>query len=100
MSNIEKFCEWLNDEIKEIETHKGTNSMLWGSYSEAIRIRQMLCDMDAKDNTPDREELEEIAGKICKKYCKFPEAYGDREDDNQRMIEERCEKCPLNELVK
>jgi len=100
MSNIEKFLEWLNDEIKQLETHKGNNNMLWGSYSEAIRIRQMLCDMDAKDNTPDREELEDIVGKICAKYCKFPEAYGNREDDNQRMIEERCEKCPLNRLVK
>lgn len=53
-------------------------------------------DNDAEPNT----ELEDIAGKICDKYCKFSEAYGDREDDNQRMIKERCENCPVNRLVK
>lgn len=100
MSNIEKFCEWLDDEIKEIETHKGTNNMLWGSYSEAIRIRQMLCDMDAKDNTPDREELEEIAGKICDWACKYPQAYWTgRDDDNERMIKEKCSICPLSKIL-
>ena len=99
MLNFEHFMTWLNEEIWRIENGMGHNNMLNGQHSEAIRIRQKLCEINAKDNTPDREELEEIAGKICDKYCKFPEAYGNREDDNQRMIEERCDKCPLNRLV-
>lgn len=96
---MKEFITWLNDEVKAIENATG-NMFNKGKYREAIRIRQRLCNMDAKDKTPDREELEEIAGKICDKYCKFPEAYGDREEDRARMIEERCEKCPLNRLVK
>ena len=49
----------------------------------------------------ERSELEDIKEQICDHFCKFPEAYDHGcEDDNQRMIEERCEKCPLNRLVK
>jgi len=96
MVNIEKFREWLDEEIDRIGHYRGNNNMLSGCYSEAIRIRQMLCNMDAEKNP----ELEEVAGEICDHYCKFPEAYGDREDDNQRMIEEKCNKCPLDRLIK
>lgn len=99
MFNIEKFMEWLDTEIKNIEIHAGNNNMLQAKYSEAIRIRQQLCNMDTKNKIPDKEELEDIAGQICDHYCVYPQAYGDREDDNQRMIEERCNNCPLNKLV-
>lgn len=96
MIYIEKFMEWLDNEIKDIEVHQGNNNILWGKYSEAIRIRQQLCNMDAEPNT----ELEDIVGKICDKYCKFPEAYGDREDDRERMIQEKCHGCPIERLIK
>ena len=96
MVNIENFREWLDAEIKNIEIHAGNNNMLQAKYSEAIRIRQQLCNMDTEPNS----ELEEIAGQICDHYCIFPQAYDTgHEDDNQRMIEERCNKCPLNRLV-
>ena len=95
---IEAFMTWLNQEIEDLKNTGKDNVYLSGKLSEAIRIRQAICDMDAKDNSIDREDLEEAAGKICDKYCKFPEAYP--ENEHERMIEERCNKCPLNEVVK
>ena len=100
MFNLEKFMEWLDREI--IDTQRGgvDNLLMSGRASEAVRIRTKICQMDARDKGVDMETLEKLAEKICDKYCKFPEAYGDREDDNERMIEEKCNKCPLTELVK
>lgn len=93
---LEKFMEWLDNEEKEIEAEIGEQKFFMkGRYSEVIKIKSKLCEMDAHD-----KEIEDELGVICQRYCKFPEAYGDREDDNQRMIEERCNNCPLNRLVK
>lgn len=90
----EKFMTWLNEEIKNLENeHTESNQFIWGKHAEAVRIRAKAGEMDIKDRTPD---LEEIAGKICDRYCRFPEAY----DDTTRMFEEKCEGCPLNELVR
>ena len=88
---------WLNSEIDDLRQFKGNNLMLDGKFSEAIRIRQMICDMDNGEKTFTREDLEKVADLICRRYCRFPEVYP--EGDTERMIEERCEKCPLNELV-
>lgn len=96
MIYIEKFMEWLDTEIKNIEIHTGNNNMLQAKYSEAIRIRQQLCNMDAEPNT----ELEDIAGKICDWACKYPQAYWTgRDDDNERMIKEKCSICPLSKIL-
>lgn len=96
---MEKFIEWLNEEIEKLKI-PGNDLFIAGKLSEAIRIRQMMCDMDTKDNSIDHETLEKIAGEICDHYCKFPEAYyTGHDDDNDRMIEERCNKCPLGKLI-
>jgi RNase P subunit RPR2 len=42
------------------------------------------------------ELLEEIKGQVCDKYCRFPEAYP--ENEQERMYEEKCNNCPLNLL--
>lgn len=44
------------------------------------------------------EQVEKIKEEICRRYCRFPEAYP--ESDLDRMKEEKCSKCPLNEVVK
>lgn len=91
MIYIEKFMEWLNEEIKAIEiTHNNP-----GKESEAIRIRAKLCEMDAHD-----KYTEDQIGAFCKKNCKFYEAYGDREEDIKRRYEERCIDCPVERLTK
>ena len=92
---LEKCMTWLNTEIDDLKLHKGNNLMLDGKFSEAIRIRQMICDMDNGEKTFTRGELENVAGEICDHYCVFPQAY----DDNDRMIEERCNHCPLVRLM-
>ena len=47
------------------------------------------------------QQIEDICTEICDHYCKFPEAYDTgHDDDNDRMIEEKCNSCPLGELVK
>lgn len=49
-------------------------------------------------NKADREEIDGIKEQICDHYCRFPEGYGDKEDDQDRMWIERCQFCPLNKL--
>lgn len=47
--------------------------------------------------------LVEVVEEVCDKYCKFPELYekkyGDSDEDMDKLIEECCEKCPLNKLI-
>lgn len=96
MVNMEKFMTWLNEEIRIREyANNSLNLFRSGELSALIRVRQQICNMDKVIDT----DLEDIAGQICDHYCVYPQAYGDREDDNQRMIEERCNNCPLNKLV-
>lgn len=46
--------------------------------------------------------LDEVIKDICDKYCKFPEKYGakylDKEEAEEKMMCEQCDKCPLNRL--
>ena len=86
---MSKFNEWINTEIKSLkETASETNLFIQGKLSEAIRIRAIFNDIT--------KSPEDLAAEICNHYCRFPEAY----DDNDRMIEEKCNNCPLGELVK
>ena len=94
---IENFMTWLNTEIDDLRRYKGNNLMLDGKFSEAIRIRQMICDMAHDEKSIQRDELERVADEICRRYCRFPEAYP--EGENERMIEEKCNHCPLGRLV-
>ena len=86
---MSKFNDWINTEIKSLkETVSETNLFIQGKLSEAIRIRAIFNDIT--------KSPEDLAAEICNHYCRFPEAY----DDNDRMIEEKCNNCPLGELVK
>lgn len=90
---MDNFITWLNTEIEDLKTTGGNNLFMQGKLSEAIRIRAIFNDIT--------KSPEELAAEICNHYCKFPEAYdAGHDDDNDRMIEERCDKCPLNEVVK
>ena len=89
---MEELKRWLDNEIDDLQ-HSPDSPFVSGKLSEAIRIRAKAGEMDAKDRTPD---IEKVAGEICDHYCRFPEAYLEEE----RMHEEKCDKCPLNELVK
>ena len=92
----EKFMEWLNSEIESLESTTDENNMfIHGKYSEAVRVRAMICQMDA--SRIDREEVERVAGEICGKYCRIPR---DWTGSNEDMIKEHCDKCPLTELVR
>ena len=43
----------------------------------------------------DRETVHmEVKALMCDHYCKYPDNY----TDNDRLIEEQCDKCPLNRL--
>lgn len=100
MPNIEDFMEWLNDEITKY-VYRPQDTVNAARKSAFVEVRQKICDLDASNKGMDISEIEYIAGEICDHYCKFPEAYyTGHDDDNQRMIEERCNKCPLNRVVK
>lgn len=38
--------------------------------------------------------LEEVKCEICDKYCKYSGICG----ENQELLDEECERCPLNRL--
>lgn len=42
-----------------------------------------------------REQFEEIAEKICDKYCRYPEIW-DEESDGELSESEVCRNCPLS----
>lgn len=95
---IETFMTWLNQEINDLKHTGQDNVYISGKLSEALRIRQTICDMDVKSPGIDREIIEKVADKICRRYCRFPEVYP--EGEAERMIKERCDKCPLYEVIK
>lgn len=39
--------------------------------------------------------IQSAAEEMCDRYCKFPEQY----DDEEALIKERCEFCPLTRLM-
>ena len=91
---MSKFSEFLNEEVKSIkETATDTNLFIQGKLSEAIRIRAIFNDIT--------KSPEDLAAEICDWACRYPQAYDTgHDDDNDRMIEEKCNSCPLGELVK
>ena len=54
----------------------------------------MAIDLHKIPSIPDI--LEEVAGVICDGYCKFPEIYKDRPE--QELWDECCADCPLRVL--
>ena len=50
--------------------------------------------------------IEEVAGQICDKYCKYPDIYKPEhipsiDDDYMgRMFQDKCRECPLKRLVR
>ena len=38
--------------------------------------------------------LQEIADDFCDNYCKYPDRY----TDEDKMMEEHCDQCPLNKI--
>jgi len=38
--------------------------------------------------------LEDVITEMCDKYCRFPAIF----DDEDKMIEQVCNDCPLNDL--
>lgn len=85
---LNDFTSWLDKEITALDITDNHNLFESGKHSEAVRIREKLRGT--------MESVDGIREQICDHYCRFPEAYP--ENDNERMMEERCEKCPLNKL--
>jgi hypothetical protein len=47
------------------------------------------------------ETIEEVIEKMCSDYCKYPEEYTKKYggyEGTKKMIEDHCDKCPLNRL--
>ena len=42
----------------------------------------------------DKQQLEEITGEFCDKYCKYPLVC-----TKQEQLDTVCEGCPMNELL-
>ena len=91
---MSKFNEWINTEIKSLkETASEENVFIQGKLSEAIRIRAIFNDIT--------KSPEDLAAEICDWACRYPQAYDTgQEDDNDRLFNEKCSVCPVNELLK
>lgn len=48
------------------------------------------------------EQLQNIVEEFCTCYCKYPEQYEEKYSDPDiaadKMIDERCKKCPINKI--
>ena len=44
--------------------------------------------------------LENVKGRMCDEYCKYPAQYSVKDDDANydRLVNEVCESCPMNVL--
>ena len=82
---MSELMEWLNNEVVDC-TASAENLYYAGRFAEAVRIRAKIGDT-----------LNGIAEEICDHYCRFPEAYPANE--HERMIEEKCNNCPLNKIA-
>ena len=89
---LNSFNMWLDDEVQSLHSEYNGSMYESGRHSEAVRIRaefqQKLME----------ESISEVVEEICDHYCRFPEAYPERE--NQRMVEEKCNNCPLVRLMR
>ena len=43
-------------------------------------------------------KFDELAAKICEKYCKFYEVYENKDFDT--LLDEYCAECPLSDIEK
>ncbi len=89
---LNSFVLWLEDEVQELHMAYTGNLYESGKHAEAVRIKSKL-QTDIMES-----RISEVVEEICDKYCRFPEAYP--ENENDRMIEEKCNKCPLVRLMK
>ena len=56
--------------------------------------------MENKEKTVS-EIIKEVKAEICDNYCKYPAIYDTREDSDEnydRMLRDKCTRCPLNRL--
>ena len=98
MFNIDEFLNWLNEEVEDTKAKSINNKLYAGYHGEAQRILSKLIIMDAETYTA---RVKEIKNHVCNRICKYPEAYLiGRENDKERMQEERCQHCPVERLVK
>jgi hypothetical protein len=44
------------------------------------------------------EIVEQVKAEMCDRFCKWPDQYKCDESAYDRMIDEKCEHCPLNRL--
>ena len=47
--------------------------------------------------------LQDVTDSICDNYCKWPDIYAaytrEHDDDDTKLLKEKCGKCPLNKLI-
>lgn len=42
--------------------------------------------------------IEQVRAEMCDQHCKWPEAFKEMDKDENALLEEMCEDCPLNRL--
>lgn len=101
MKWIEQFVDWLNEYLKSIEEERKDEDprFVAGLWNATYRIRSRLITVynNADKTIISKEDLEQAAGAMCDDYCKYPLVYPEYQND--RMIDERCNNCPLSQLM-
>lgn len=59
-----------------------------------MNINKTVSDIIQENSIKVTDILSVVAEEICDGYCKWPEQY----DNEYKLYDERCNKCPLNKL--
>ena len=118
MNNIRKYRRYTGTSFNELAKRSGIHpiklQLIEGggemTLSEIVKIASALGKPVSKVfpemNFPKItlvEIIEDTVNDICNNYCKYPAIYNQRFDDEDValdvMIQERCDGCPLNDLI-
>ena len=83
---MDELIKRLEDAVFQMERHVH-------GPGHIAAVKDAAHELKEPHNIP--AQLEEIAGRFCDDYCKWPERY----DSEGKLYDERCSKCPISLLT-
>lgn len=118
MNNIRKYRRYTKTSFNELSRRSGVSPIKLqlieddgeATLSEIVRIASALgkpvSKVFPKMNFPKVtlvKIIKDTINEMCGEYCKYPDIYRQMYDDEDValdvMIRERCDGCPLNDLI-
>ena len=118
MNNIRKYRRYTGTSFNELAKRSGIHPIRLqliengdeATMIEIVKIASVL-DKPVSKVFPEMnfpkvtlvKLIEDTVSEMCRDYCKYPDIYRQRYDDEDVtfdvMIQERCDGCPLNDLI-